>query len=125
VRLVDRGRRLDANSGGDEACHAHVGGHLVSDPELDDVVRDEVLHREDREPGSIAEHHVVVGLGVERLLGVGLLLDADDGVDDANEEDDERLDEGGECELVDRGGEHEEEGDVHGGQEDGRPKVTR
>jgi hypothetical protein len=58
---------------------ARVGGHLVSDTELDDIARDEVSQREGREPCAIVEHHGVVGLDLpqcmEHLLGVGLLPD--------------------------------------------------
>ena len=51
---------------------------------------------------------------LERLLGVGLLPDSDGGVDDEDEEDDERLDEGGERDLPCRGEEREEERDGGG-----------
>jgi hypothetical protein len=105
---------------------ARVGGHLVSDTELDDIARDEVSQREGREPCAIVEHHGVVGLDLpqcmEHLLGVGRGWSparCDDEVNDEDKKDDERLNEGGERKLTSLGGEHEEEeGDHCGGQEE-------
>lgn len=100
---------LDPEVRRDEPEDAHVGGDLVPYADHDDVPQDEVARGEGGRPLGTVEHGGVVGLDLaqrlERLLGVGLLPDPDGGVDDEDEEDDERLDEGRDRERAGRRGE--------------------
>jgi hypothetical protein len=77
---------------------AHVGRHLVAHADVDDVARHELRRRHVGHEHAVTQH---LGGGrlhllecVERVLGVVLLPDADDGVDDQDEHDHEGLDEG-------------------------------
>ncbi|KAI5013354.1 hypothetical protein ZWY2020_028308 [Hordeum vulgare] len=118
---------LDPEVRRDEPEDAHVGGDLVPYADHDDIPQDEVARGEGGRPLGVAEHGGVVGLDLEqhleRLLEVGLLSDPDGGVDDKDEEDDERLDEGRERERAGRRGERERERDGAGGERDAHQRV--
>jgi hypothetical protein len=105
--------------------------NLVPDPELNDVPGDEVACGEAMRPPPMTLDGCVLRLDLlerlERLLGVALLPDADDGVDNEDKEDDERLDEGGDahlaafCAVVER----EHEGDDGRQEQDAHERVIK
>ena len=96
---LPRERALVRLEGGRLELHdAHVSRHLVAHADVDHVARHELRRRHVGHDLAVAQHprggrlHLLECL--ERVLGVVLLPDADDGVDDQDEHDHERLDEG-------------------------------
>ena len=77
---------------------AHVGRHFVAHADVDDVAWHEIRRRHVGHEHAVTQHlcggrlHLLER--VERVLGVVLLPDADDGVDDQDEHNHEGLDEG-------------------------------
>jgi hypothetical protein len=103
-----------------ELQQPQVGGHTAADAQADHVSRHE-LHRADRpERLAVAPHVGVVGLvlleRIDRLLGVGLLPDADPCVEHQDDDDDQRLDHGVHPLRAVLLGEGQQEGDGRGAQ---------
>ena len=98
LALAREGALVRLEGGRLELHDAHVSRHLVAHADVDHVARHELRRRHVGHELAVAQHlrggrlHLLEC--VESVLGVVLLPDADDGVDDQYEHDHERLDEG-------------------------------
>lgn len=94
---------IDPDGGGVNFGEPNVGRDFVTDGDLNDVTRDDLLGADSLDTGlvgadDLAHLRLVLLKSLDGGFRIPLLPNADHGVGDENEQDDERLDEG--CERI-------------------------